>query len=115
LTILIDTSVWLDLPQDPRQAPLIDAMIGLTSRNGNLRTIAAVHNTLNQALASPGALHIGSRMGDTSDSSEINRLSRLGVRDDPNSQFSGRLDLPTDKIARKDRFYAPTVQRRSNN
>jgi hypothetical protein len=27
--ILIDTSVWLDLAQDPRQAPLIDAMIAM--------------------------------------------------------------------------------------
>jgi hypothetical protein len=61
---------------------------GLTSRNRNLRTITAVHNALNQALASPGALHIESRMGDTSDSSEINRLSRLGLRDDPNLEVT---------------------------
>lgn len=27
--VLIDTSVWLDLAQDPRQAPLIDAMIAM--------------------------------------------------------------------------------------
>ena len=64
------------------------ARFGLTSRNVNLRMIAAVHNALNQALASPGALHIESRMADTSDSCEINRLSRLGVRDDPNLEVT---------------------------
>jgi hypothetical protein len=66
-------------------------LLGLTSRNGNLRTIAAVHNALNQALASPGALHIESTTGDTSDRCEINRLSRLGVRDDPNLEVTERL------------------------
>jgi hypothetical protein len=50
---------------------------GLVSRNGNLRTIAAVHNALNQALASPIALNLNFENGGTSDSSEINRLSRL--------------------------------------
>jgi hypothetical protein len=39
------------------------AQLGLTSRNGNLRTIAAVHNEINQALAQPVTLHIKSRIG----------------------------------------------------
>jgi hypothetical protein len=58
--------------------------IGQTSRNGNLRTIAAAHNEMNQALAPLATLYSESRIGGTSDSKEINRLSRLGVRDDPN-------------------------------
>jgi enamine deaminase RidA (YjgF/YER057c/UK114 family) len=36
---------------------------GLPSRNGNLRTLAAVHNEINQALAQPAALHIKSALG----------------------------------------------------
>jgi hypothetical protein len=47
-----------------------------------------VHNALNQALALPGSLHIESRMCETSDSSEINRLSHLGVRDDPDLEVT---------------------------
>ena len=36
--ILIDTSVWLDLAQDPRQAPLIDAMIAM-QKDGRLKLL----------------------------------------------------------------------------
>jgi hypothetical protein len=59
-----------------------------------------VHNELNQALASPATLHIESRIGDASDSEEINRLLRLGVRDDPNPEVipkSIRLELKLER------------------
>jgi hypothetical protein len=61
-------------------------MIGVTSRNGNLCTLAAVHNEINQALAQTATLHNNSNIAAVSDRKEINRLSRLGVRDDPNGE-----------------------------
>jgi hypothetical protein len=63
------------------------AQLGFTSRKGFLRTIAAMHNQMNQALATPTTLHIDSRNGVVSECKEINRLSGLGVRDDPNLEL----------------------------
>jgi hypothetical protein len=57
---------------------------GLTSRNGTLRTIAALHNQVNQALPASATLHIELRKWDVSGAREINRLSSVAVRDAPN-------------------------------
>lgn len=43
-----------------------------------------MHNQINPALATSTTLHIDSRNGVISECKEINRLSGLGVRDDPN-------------------------------
>jgi hypothetical protein len=51
-----------------------------------------VQNEINQALGPPAALHIELRIGDVSDSKEINRLLRLDVRDDPNLEVIPQLD-----------------------
>jgi hypothetical protein len=61
---------------------------GFTSRNGFLPTIAAMHNHINQVLATPTKLHNDSRNGVVSGCKEINRLAGLGVRDDPNLELT---------------------------
>jgi hypothetical protein len=73
-------------PGIPASAPRFRCGVptGLTSRNGTLRTIAALHNQVNQALPTPATLHIDRRNGVVSDAREINGLSELGVRDAPN-------------------------------
>ena len=58
-------------------------VLGVASRKGSLRTIAAVHNQINQAVATPLSLHIECRKGSFCDSRKINLLPVLGVRDDP--------------------------------
>jgi hypothetical protein len=47
-----------------------------------------VHNQINPALATSTTLHIDSRNGVISECKEINRLSGLGVRDDPNLEVT---------------------------
>jgi hypothetical protein len=54
--------------------------VGLTSRYGNLRTIAALHSVIKQALASCRNAAYQLENGDAFDIKEINRLLRLGVR-----------------------------------
>jgi hypothetical protein len=60
------------------------AQVGVPSRKGALRTIAAVHHQKNQAVATPRIRHIECRNGVACDDREINCLLILGVRDVPN-------------------------------
>jgi hypothetical protein len=56
----------------------------VASRMGSLRTIAAVHHQINQAVATPLTLHMQCKNVVACGSSEINFLPVLGVRGAPN-------------------------------
>ena len=60
------------------------AVVGVPSRKGALRTIAAVHHQKNHAVATPHIRLIECRNGVVYDDREINCLLILGVRDVPN-------------------------------
>jgi 8-oxo-dGTP diphosphatase len=60
------------------------APVGVALKMGWLRTIAAVHHQMNQAVATPLTLHMECKNVVACDSSEINLLPVLGVRCAPN-------------------------------
>jgi len=75
-----------------RTAQGVGADIGVASRMGSLRTIAAVHHQINQAVATPHNPHMECKNVVARDSSEINLLPVLGVRGAPNLDATpGRL------------------------